>query len=105
MRRRDFLLISAGSACWLLLSRLPFTTRATKRAGAWVECQTLIAALGGRGRVQYFYDPRVGVLIEDRLDAVPPSGSGVIRCGPPVLSVKEANALWKWALHAKAVLA
>ncbi len=104
MKRRDFLLISAGSACWLVLSRVPFSTMATKRVGAWVECQTLIAALGGRGRVQYFYDPRVGVLIEDGLDAVPRC-AGVIRCGPPVLSVKEANALWKWALHAKAVLA
>jgi len=106
MRRRDFLLIGAGSACWLLLSRLPFSTSATKRVGAWVECQSLITALGGRGRVQYFYDPRVGVMVdEDGLGPAPGGGYGCARFGPPVLSVKEAQALWKWALHAKAEIA
>lgn len=83
MRRRDFLLISAGSLCWVVLARLPFSGAATKRVAAWVECQTLIAAFGGRGRVQYFEDPRLGVLIDDGLPGC--QGVGCVRCGPPSL--------------------
>ena len=56
--------------------------------------------------MQYFYDPRVGVMVdEDGLGPAPGGGYGCARFGPPVLSVKEAQALWKWALHAKAEIA